>query len=333
MGGDTATRILLSDHLIGTLDTLGQNITASSFHLSGFERANVTIDSLTLRHWQKAFREGTRPHAIAPASRQRDEALCARDSNVAGFFRAIGSQLDNAAVVVTIISALPVDVVERFTWATLRATLDKTSKDASCWEHVALDRWISIAQSAAGPQGWLDWSLSMRNMLVHRPRRVWTQRVVPSPSRGYPLKLRTSLMLPREPELATVEVMRDGAGLNESLLREDAFVTMTGVLESTSRFTESLCAYLISLTEKRRRIPNLLVQPPQQWRGKSVLPRIKLDRFGGYRPQSVESLQTGDSLNTNDPLTRRLSAAAVFDGQRDQWAEWLATAQLLRRHA
>lgn len=330
MGGDTATRILLSDHLVGTLDTLGQNITASNYHLTGFERANTTIDSLTLKHWQQSLRKGTRPHAIAPASSKREESLCARDSHVAGFFRAIGSQLDNAAVVVSVIGALPVDVVEMFTWGTLRRTFEGRQSNTFVWEQEALRAWIKLAQETAGPRGWLEWSLSMRNMLVHRPRRVWTQRVVPSPENGFPVRLRTSLMLPREPELATVEVMRDGAGLNESLLREDAFVTMSGVLESTSRFTEAICAYLISLVDSRRRDPALLVQPPEQWRGKSVLPKIRLDRFEGYRPQSVHPLQTGDSLNTNDPLTRRLTAAAVFDGQRDQWPEWLAAAQLAR---
>lgn len=331
LAADTATRILLSDHLIATVETLGQNLTASEHHLAGYESAVIKIDGLTLRSWQKSLRHGVRPPVIAPPSKSRDESLCARDCHVAGFFRAVGSVFDNTAVAVAVLAALPVDIVERFTWGSLRSAFDRARKSSNpSWDQEAIDLWIQAAKRGAGPIGWLEWAVSMRNMLVHRPRRVWTARVVPDPPNGFPRRLRTSFLLPREPELTTVEVMRDAVGLNDSLLREDAFVTMSGILESTKKFTEAVCAYLFSLAEKRRQTPGLLAQPPEQWRDKSVLPRIPKDYFEGYMPMSVESLAQGDSLNTSGSLTRRMAAAAIMDGRRDRWPEWLAEAQRAR---
>ena len=82
------------------------------------------------------------------------------------------------------------------------------------------------------------WAIDMRNMLVHRPRRTWTARIdTESVAGGATAK--TRLLLPKEPDLSSVEAMRDL--FEASLLSEPAERTMTGVLSSTECLVEAMC--------------------------------------------------------------------------------------------
>jgi hypothetical protein len=330
---DTATRILVSDQLVGTLETLGQNLTACEHHLRGFEAANNRLDSITLREWKRDLKKGIRPSVIAAPSQARDTLLCDRDSHIAGFFRAEGSVFDNTATAIAILAALPVDIVRRFTWGSLRRAFDKVvGSEEPAVAQTGLWHRIEELITDSGPPGWLDWTVSMRNMLVHRPRRIWMARPVFTPSMGNPQSLRTSLMLPKDPDLSTVEVMRDAVGFSASLLTEDASGTMTGVFDSTKRFTEAVCAELHSFAQRRRTQPELLRQPVEQWRGRSIIPEIGGPRFDGYHPHSVESLGEEDVMSSHEALVLRMQAAFVLDGaQRSSWPAWLAEAQQARK--
>lgn len=168
-----------------------------------------------------------------------------------------------------------------------------------------------------GPGGWLEWAIDFRNMLVHRGRRAEAWQIIPreSPildSRGRPiLRAETIQHLPEDPARSEVEVLLGG---KELVLAENAQATLEGILASATHVVASICGDLVSLWRQRRTDPDLLRQPPSQWKkGASA----RSTGFAGYRPGSTPY---DPGLLMASPLfARRLLGAALDDAHRDLW--------------
>jgi hypothetical protein len=182
----------------------------------------------------------------------------------------------------------------------------------------ALGVQLETAIVSAGPEGWLDWALDLRNMLVHRGRRleigqyVLRQPILLGPD-GQPVpRVRRVAQLPRDPGRSDVEVFLSNP--KETVLSEEADETLIGLLGSTRVLLEAIAAHLSDLWTWRRTNATTLVQPTSQWKDG---PSNVSTNFKGYKP-SATSFQPGlGSMHTD--TARRIHAAALDDASRSLW--------------
>ena len=172
---------------------------------------------------------------------------------------------------------------------------------------------------ATGPPGWLDWTLDLRNMLVHRGRRIEYGQFVPRTPALYGadgqtvLRARRVAHLPRDPGRSDVEVFLDAPWT--LVLTEGSEQTLQGLISSTKALLEATAKDLLEVWQWRRNHPASLRQPVSQWpQGRST----HSTGFNGYAPGTLE-LAPGMAI-MHPVAARRIHSAALDDPARPQWA-------------
>ena len=172
--------------------------------------------------------------------------------------------------------------------------------------------------SSAGPEGWLEWALAFRNMLVHRGRRIgfgqFVQRtpVLYGAGGQTVLRARRVTHLPRDPGRSDVEVFLEAP--NSPLLTEGDDQTLRALMESMKALVEGIAQELGEVWNWRRTHRDRLVQPAAQWPDGASTESIG---FLGYAPASF---QYAPSMMTTHPVVfKRMRAAALDDDARPQW--------------
>lgn len=176
--------------------------------------------------------------------------------SVAGFFDALGTALDCLAAILVVVTRAPISV-QRADFGQLRQ-LDPDARHKAFDSEVPesqKDTWRALLNALAdgesvGPDGWLDWSLEMRNALTHRgrvtniylPRSISGQIMVPPTSVPQAL-YRYDLFLRRRPWLPEIEGMLVANGLPESVLDEPAGRTIEGLRSVLGSYVEALLAW------------------------------------------------------------------------------------------
>lgn len=318
-GPGASRRILIADQLSCCLASVAENMTEAALHWLEYVDASDR-DCARFAHAVKMLPCG--PVIEPPRPRCASEQL-APDlvrMHQAGLIRAIASALDCLAGVIIGVAALPQNILKAdFKQArTVLAGIDG-SANAGTKAQADFAALLERAIAAAGPQGWLDWTLDLRNMLVHRGRRIELGQYLPitpvllgPDGRPAPRARRVS-HLPRDPGRSDIEVFID-TPWNMVLHEEDAR-TLQGVMNSTVLLLEAAAGYLLNLWRWRRAHPEDLRQPTDQWKNG---PSKQSTSFNGYAP---DPLPLKPSLGMMHPTTaRRLSAAAVDDAARPQWA-------------
>jgi hypothetical protein len=218
------------------------------------------------------------------------------------------------------VAALPKSIL-RADFSGARGTLNRISGTANEGEKTQAQFAARLEAdiAAAGPPGWLDWTLDFRNMLVHRGRRFEYGQFVPrSPvlcgaDAQRLLRARRVTHLPRDPGRSDVEVFVDTAWT--FVLSEEAERTLQGLIGSTKALIESTAQDLLDLWQWRRDHPASLTQPLAQWpNGRST----QSIGFNGYAPGTF---RLAPGMAMVDPVAaRRFHAAALDDPSRLQWA-------------
>ncbi|MCW5983542.1 MAG: hypothetical protein KIT09_35955 [Bryobacteraceae bacterium] len=184
-----------------------------------------------------------------------------------GVIRALASALDCLAGVIIGVAALPADILRAdFSRArnVLKSGCTPTKQAESRLRSFGGRLEANIAN--AGPDGWLEWTLDFRNMLVHRGRRFEIGQLLPRlpvlyrPS-GEPIMQRV-IQLPRDPGRSEVEVFLDSPW--SQVLTEDAKQTLEGLKNSTMALIERTAEDLLDLWTWRRANPRILEQPRTQ---------------------------------------------------------------------
>ena len=170
----------------------------------------------------------------------------------------------------------------------------------------------------SGADGWLDWALAFRNMLVHRGRRIEVGQFVPRQpmlygADGKPVpRVRVINHLPRDPGRSDVEVFLQPT--ESPVLTEDAEQTLGGLLKSTTALVEAVAAEFLSVWKWRKANPDKLNQPATQWpNGVST----DSTSFAGYAPGSFQ--YSPSMMMTHPVVVHRMRAAALDDKTRPQW--------------
>ncbi|WP_448617970.1 hypothetical protein [Geodermatophilus sp. URMC 65] len=227
--------------------------------------------------------------------------------------------LDQGAAIVAIVTGLNLNVLKA-SWRDLQVLLGDASKERARLlkaqtepevlariEDLSAELGGSLARS--GPPGWLQWAAAMRNSLNHRGDRV-TLTYFWRPPRD---ALRVALLLPRRPEVTDAWAWSRAQEPEELYLQEHASETMSGVLDSLTRFTAECCDPLGETWENRRAFGQLWPQPASQW-----VPLTGLSSFGGFAVGHLPRM-TGE-VAVSPSSARRLKAAKSLDADRHMWA-------------
>ncbi len=218
---------------------------------------------------------------------------------VAGFFDAVGTALDCLAGALVVVTRSPLSV-QRADFGRLRGLSPDANPRGFPAEIPDVQRqlWrercetLAAAEQEAGPDGWLEWSLEMRNALTHRgrvtnilrPRETRTRLVLPHTAHRYDYYLR------RRPWFPEIEGLVAANDFLDSTLDEPAGQTIDGLHGSLVAFTESLVAFA------RQHWANEgdLVAPIERWR---LQPGPGID-FAGIDPETrIEPTEGVSGIN------------------------------------
>lgn len=174
--------------------------------------------------------------------------------------------------------------------------------------------------SDAGPAGWLAWALGMRNMFVHRARRIQVSNLRTQPTglvnaaKAPVLRTAPTFQLSLHPAWSDVEAFV--ATKLAPVLSEPMESTVEGIRASTSQLCEQGCSALLRLWSLRRADPSLIKQPKNQWDQFCSAPFLPFD---GYAPGSLPF--SPDFLVGNPQLLRRIEVACADDKSRHKWGD------------
>jgi hypothetical protein len=173
--------------------------------------------------------------------------------------RALASALDCLAGVIIGVAALPMNLLRAdFTKARKALTKVFGSTDGASMQ-ATFGAQLDAIIRAAGPEGWLEWTIDFRNMLVHRGRRMEFGQFFPrlpvlyGPNAEPLLRVHHVTHLPRDPGRSDVEVLLDAPW--SMVLTEEAERTLAGLIDSTKTMLESTAEELLHVWEWRRTNP------------------------------------------------------------------------------
>jgi hypothetical protein len=325
---DTGRRILISDQLYACLTSVSANMIEAVLHWLEFQDCAERDSDRFVDILQ--FRDG-QLDVVLPRPRNALEELRRNMvvMHIAGMARALSAGLDCLAGAIIGVVAIPTPILTSDLGRKIREFFTKLGQGTTKGEKVQADfyRKFNEVIALAGPDGWLQWALDFRNMLVHRGRRLENGQFVPKipplygPDGEQVLRARRLTYLPRNPSMSDVEVWRETpmAGTHDPLaalvLAEDATQTLGGLLDSTKAMISETAKLLIDVWNWRRDNPQILTQPAAQWpKGATTTPK---SIFQGYAPRPRD---LSSSIASTHPIVRRrFLAASLDDASRWQW--------------
>lgn len=314
-------RILISDHLLECVRSIEKNLVDAQMHRLALQHCQSLEDKLFVNaghirrdRWGNQQAEVALPVRASPVE---DLPRVLSDLHRVGFFRAVGSALDCLAGATIGVMAVPLDLFLKSglnsvrNWLTKQALKRQMNPNIQAGFGVFLERTIA----GVGPTESIDWVLGMRNMYVHRARRmeygdiqIRDSGVLTTDERSSHAMGTMVHRLPRSPQQSDIEVFSDPT--SEWVLHEDANTTIAGVLASTVALVEATCAGLLGGWKLRRSAPHFLPQPREQWNQGTP------SKFTGYAPRpSVPPT----SMRMNPQNVRRLRVASLDGARAAKW--------------
>ncbi len=224
----TSRRILISDQLYSCTNSVESNLREAALHWLEFlecadRESDFMANAVSVKDGQLLVKAPRRNSPI------EDITADLVRLHSAGVARALSGALDCLAGTIVGVVALPTSILKA-SFGGVRIIFEKQSalKAPSEGEQAqaAFGSRLEALVAAAGPPGWLDWTLALRNMLVHRGRRTEIGQLVPrepvllGPT-GTPIpRVRVVTQLPLDPGRSDVEVFLDPA--ITPVLTEDA---------------------------------------------------------------------------------------------------------------
>jgi hypothetical protein len=309
---DAPRRILIADYLIELSGSCEANLVEAVMHLE-----RVKQDWFAAGHdFQEASRSLRGQKSLFPRTERAENREVEATAHVAGFFRAIGSVLDNVAGLVVGVAGLRVKLV-RADFTDLQLSAD-IPKGALAEGHAGRSEQLALVGAVRAsietfPDGWDRWAIDMRNTLVHRARRLTWQLSDPRRPDQF------MRPLPTNPGQTDIESMARHGLLGADALHEHAADTMSGVLAATSRLVQQTASAAVQLWDRRRRSPSLIKQPREQW---PVLRQGRETGFTGWNPGLMPQFGHGGALVVHPDRGTRLRSAKVMDDHRASWLDW-----------
>lgn len=300
---DAKTRIFISDYLVSCARDVATNLLEAYAYRLEFDHALEDFKAYMARGISKN-------KTVIPEPRGMYEELSyfRVSAHLVGVLRAFGSALDCLGGCIVGVAGLPIDIV-RTSHAT--ATDSLSAQGATITRLGQLHSDLLQCESSAGPAGWTDWLVAMRNTVVHRARRI----VAYSIDRGVGGQVSMELLLPQAPELTEVEGWIYAGGYVASQFQAPADDFLTELAKTVNSYADCAARLLIDLWRDRQANPSLIVQPVKQWKNpKGVINPVPA--FGGY-PVSITTSQVTGVGVANETAIRLTAAALTDQGQND----------------
>lgn len=319
LGLDVGRNILIGDYLIGLTESADVNLTQAAMHLAEAVRIEAAHDMNTLRNMRAAAARGRR---FGPWSEDYDNQAVILAGHEAGFFRAVGSVLDNLAGIVVGTVGIPTDIV-RASWTRVAAGASprtRTKKQSNDWaalppehqEHIAAFAGELADRSAAGRPDWIQWALDVRNMLVHRASRLAVQVQDAQSSTGF------AHPRPKHPAQTHAESLARMSSLADHLVGRDTETIFDSVFTDLTNLGTFVASACVEHWDARRQNERLHHQPRSQW------PRLRQGDERRYTPPGPQVHFRGvNGLVLNPATADRFRNAHLGDGDRKLWRSWL----------
>lgn len=292
---DRKTCIFISDHLVSCARAIATNLIEAYAYRLEYDHA--------MHDFAEFIRPGIEGSSMVippPRSAYDDLSFFRLEASLAGILRALGSGLDCLGATMVGVAGLPIDIVK----SSLHGARESLKSQANNTPRLRqLQTEIDNCADSAGPKGWQDWLIAMRNMVVHRGRRVVTFNV----DRGPGNQVDFVLMLPRSPELTEVEGLIHAGGQVASLFSEPADAFLTRLTASTYTYVDSMASLLVNLWHERKSNPLLIRQPMKQWREPTGL-ISPAPTFNGY---NITPTGAATGVGVSDDMMIRLRAAGL----------------------
>ena len=296
-GLDRQTRILLSDYLVACARAVPDNLVEAQVNRLEFDHAVEDF-----RQWMsRGVRDSQRWTVEAPRSPYEELSTRRARGHLADLLRAWGSALDCIGGCIVGVAGLPTNLV-RADMDTAWKSLIRHSSGNQLLGQLQAD--LGQAEANAGPAGWRDWLLGMRNTVVHRGRRTmtWADNLDGAGVKDF------NLRLPVAPSLTEVDAVIQAGGVIAATFEAAAAEFLDELGKTVDAFVSDACRLLADLWRKRRADPRLLSQSPDQWRQPPGL--ITPPAFRGF-PHLTSSPSVITSFGVDPEGERRLRAAGL----------------------
>jgi hypothetical protein len=308
-------RILISDYLYQVVTSINTNLVEAKLHLLELRDAREGSNQ-RIADAVKVDDRGNLSVKLPPHISAYDH-LPGRlqELHVAGFLRSIGSCLDCLGA--TVIGVLGLSTKLRKSDINkaeqTMSRIDKSSGAGAQIQSTFYDFFMDLKR-VSGPNDWVEWADQLRNVFVHRGRRIIyhmlsQRKPVLLNEAGKPiLRSNETVHLPKYPDRSEIEAFIE----NDVALNEDGTVTLEGIIESTRALLDNSCEKLQEIWKTRRASPAIIDQPITQWSDSA-----KQCLFQGYS-SSAKPLDM--SMLVSNPRVRfRVRTGAVDDAQRGLW--------------
>lgn len=312
-GLDVGRNILVADYIIGLTESVAGNLTQASMHLNRLTTLGAAHDITTSGNMRAADARGG---LSGPTSATYDNQGVELEGHFGGFFRAIGSVLDNLAGIVVGTAGIPLNIV-RTGWGELTTAKPSRLAPASMTDaHQDLNRKVAarVDQLAtAGTPDWIGWALDYRNMLVHRASRLSINVMDAKAKTG------VAHPLPKHPDQTHAESLARSRDLPRDIVGRNTDETLGLILDEVTTLAAALGGLFVETWDERRSIPDLSGQPQEQW------PTLRRGRERAFVPTGPPSnFKSATLLVMNPTMAARMRRAQLLDEDHRQWSQWLA---------
>lgn len=311
-------RIAISDYLVVSCQSVIDNLGEARLHLMELADVDEREDHF-MRDVLDVGADGRLRGMKSPPRTCAEDDLWHElgELHVAGALRGLASTLDCLAAVLVGVLALDVKIKKAsFSDPKVLKGLDISANPV----HVKHAHRIRRAIERAGPDGWIDWALAYRHMLLHRARRFVGKKVEPRGAAlwrgdgGIVALARVVRHLAVDPESSDIEALVSNA--NVPVLGEPANETLEGVFHSTLGACRDIGEVLVDVWKERKANPADLPQPAKQWPDFGGGKRA----FRGYKSNGAP-LRI-DQINVDPRTVKRLRAAALDGSRSDRWSKF-----------
>ncbi len=313
-------RIYVGDYLVRSAASIETNLIEAKLHLlealDAFERENARLGNMLV-----VTPRGEPMLKTPPSTCALDDLYTHLSTlHTAGFFRAIASAFDCLGGVIHGVLGLNGWILTQASFGAVRGALKNLSSNPQRdLERKAVRKCIEDVIASAGPNGWLDWTLLYRHMLVHRARRFELETVIIEPvqdERGRTIpRTRPIPQLARDPGRSDIEMWRDAQ--TAPVLTESSRTTMERVLASSQLVIAAIARELLRFWNWRKQNVSALAQPADQWPNDAA---GTVTGFAGYEPTE---LPFAPAAMTANPLSlHRLRVASIADASLANWPDF-----------
>ena len=281
-----------------TIEPFAVRAIASDLVLTAADAVETNLGEAALH--ARAYSDHVGPNGRrmpGPDSSESDDLASLRaESEIVGFFRAIGSALDCLSAVAIGMLRLP-ERLQRADAALLAGGLDRLLErglpgpdEQAAWAQRLADL---ISEERTAEPGWLEWLVEMRNRVIHRGRQLSTWLPRPVAQDRPPLYVRTQtdpayLMrfephLRRKPWLPEIEALRQEAATEGHWFAEPTSTTFAGLLERVDGLSERVSRLLIECWQTPPGQMGNWAQPSTQWAAVEGGPPWRLERAAQFR--------------------------------------------------